>query len=68
LNTMGEPALMETTSRESSLVRYENVSMTYPSTRGRPPLRALEPVNLSVERGEFICLVGPSGCGKTTLL
>lgn len=42
--------------------------MTYPSTRGRRPLRALEPVNLSVERGEFICLVGPSGCGKTTLL
>lgn len=42
--------------------------MTYPSTRGRPPLRALEPVNLSIERGEFICLVGPSGCGKTTLL
>jgi NitT/TauT family transport system ATP-binding protein len=59
---------METTSRESSLVRYENVSMTYPSTRGRPPLKALEPVNLSVQRGEFICLVGPSGCGKTTLL
>lgn len=42
--------------------------MTYPSTRGRPPLRALEPVNLSIERGEFVCLVGPSGCGKTTLL
>jgi NitT/TauT family transport system ATP-binding protein len=42
--------------------------MTYPSIRGRPPLRALEPVNLSVESGEFICLVGPSGCGKTTLL
>jgi NitT/TauT family transport system ATP-binding protein len=42
--------------------------MTYPSTRGRPALRALEPVNQSIERGEFICLVGPSGCGKTTLL
>ena len=42
--------------------------MTYPSTRGRQPLKALEPVNLSVDRGEFICLVGPSGCGKTTLL
>jgi NitT/TauT family transport system ATP-binding protein len=57
-----------TTGEQSSLVRYDNVAMTYPSTRGRPPLRALEPVNLSVDRGEFICLVGPSGCGKTTLL
>ncbi len=23
---------------------------------------------MTVERGEFICLVGPSGCGKSTLL
>jgi NitT/TauT family transport system ATP-binding protein len=53
---------------ETSLVTYESVSMTYPSRRGRAPLRALEPVNLSIDRGEFICLVGPSGCGKTTLL
>ena len=25
-------------------------------------------VSLSIEKGEFICLLGPSGCGKTTLL
>src|SRR5216684_304708 len=31
-------------------------------------LRALEDINLAVERGEFIALVGPSGCGKTTFL
>ncbi|NNN19854.1 MAG: ABC transporter ATP-binding protein [Acidimicrobiaceae bacterium] len=29
---------------------------------------ALDHVNLSVYKGEFISLVGPSGCGKTTLL
>jgi NitT/TauT family transport system ATP-binding protein len=31
-------------------------------------LRALQDINLVVERGEFIAVVGPSGCGKTTFL
>jgi len=31
-------------------------------------LAALDRINLSVEEGEFLCLIGPSGCGKSTLL
>ena len=30
--------------------------------------QALENVNITIERGEFLSIMGPSGCGKSTLL
>ena len=35
---------------------------------GNTAVRALDPLDLSVMQGDFLCVVGPSGCGKTTLL
>jgi NitT/TauT family transport system ATP-binding protein len=45
------------------VVEIAGVSKTYPTGR-----QALAPVDLTVQRGEFLTLLGPSGCGKTTLL
>ena len=43
-----------------------NVSLEYPD--GSSTLKALDAVNLSIRRGEFLSLVGPSGSGKSSLL
>jgi NitT/TauT family transport system ATP-binding protein len=48
------------------LLRVTNVRKIYQSVRGS--YVALDGVSLTVDDGEFICLLGPSGCGKSTLL
>lgn len=35
---------------------------------GDAEMKALDGVDLVIEKGEFITIMGPSGCGKTTLL
>lgn len=47
-------------------LRIESVSKTFHGTRG--DVLALDTTTLTVDEGEFVCLVGPSGCGKSTLL
>jgi len=46
----------------STLVRLVDVSKCYGDAA------ALQPTNLSIERGKSTVLIGPSGCGKSTLL
>ncbi|MFR6152948.1 MAG: ABC transporter ATP-binding protein [Peptoniphilus sp.] len=48
------------------IVRVENLSKIYGS--GENLVRAIDDVNLKIEKGEFIAIVGPSGSGKSTLL
>ena len=48
------------------ILRCENVSKIYGS--GDTEVRALDNVNFSIEKGEFVSIIGPSGSGKSTLL
>jgi len=50
------------------LLQVDRVSKTFPSNGSRPPVKAIEGLEFSVEQGEFVTILGPSGCGKTTLL
>ena len=45
-------------------ISLKNVSTTYEGEK-KP---AIKDINLSVCKGEFVCIVGPNGAGKTTLL
>lgn len=49
-------------SRDNAIIRLEHISKSFGGKK------ALDDVNLYVNRGEFLTFLGPSGCGKTTLL
>jgi len=49
-----------------ALIELEDVSKLYGF--GDATTLALDEVNLSIEKGEFVAVMGPSGCGKSTLM
>jgi NitT/TauT family transport system ATP-binding protein len=48
------------------MLEIKGLGKTYGA--GDKATHAIADVSLTVENGEFACVVGPSGCGKTTLL
>lgn len=48
------------------LIKFKNVKKTY--NIGEKKFNALDGVNFSINKGEFVVILGPSGAGKSTLL
>ncbi len=54
------------TSLTTKYIEVQNVEQTFKTRKG--PFCALQNINLTVAKGEFVTLIGHSGCGKSTLL
>ena len=61
-----EPPPARHTNEPDTLLELRGVGRRFRTKRH--DTTALENISLTVERGEFVCIVGPSGCGKSTLL
>ncbi len=61
-----QPAGTGASAEALPVVEARNLTLVYETAD--QPVTALEDIDLSIRRGEFVSLIGPSGCGKTTLM
>ena len=63
VNSILEPALNPPLS-----IDIRNVTVSFPSSKGKGIYTAVKEIDLQVKKGEIISLIGHSGCGKSTLM
>ena len=67
MNAMPSPTAARAAANEAPVIEFQGVGQLFVSSDGSR-VEALQDVNLSLRRHEFVSLIGPSGCGKSTLL
>jgi NitT/TauT family transport system ATP-binding protein len=60
------PAITTAAGTSPAAIEIRGLSLTFEAAD--TPVVALDDINLTIRRGEFVSFIGPSGCGKTTLL
>ena len=49
-------------------LEIENLSQRFPQPDSSELMTVFEGVDVTINKGEFVCLIGHSGCGKSTIL
>ena len=50
------------------VIKFKNVSFSYPRSESSSPLPVLRNVSFAINRGDYIILTGIAGCGKSTIM
>ncbi|PZO61293.1 MAG: bacitracin ABC transporter ATP-binding protein [Phormidesmis priestleyi] len=66
MNDLSTEPLNNSPDSAVGFLEIDGISKIYQTAKG--PYTVLENVSLTVNEGEFVCLIGHSGCGKSTLL
>lgn len=49
-------------------IEVQNITVSFPNSKGKGVYTAVKEISLQVKKGEIISLIGHSGCGKSTLM